>query len=452
MLAERIGAAIVYLEHRYQGESSPFSELTTANLTYLNVPNIISDLTNFANNVQLPFAQKGYRSNAADVPWILLGSSYAGNLAAWTASVRPGTFWAYHASSAPLQAIADYWQYWLPIQRGMPANCSKDVPMVIDYMDNIWVNGTTEEIDRLKSIFGLPGFEPVDIMAALKKGPARWQSLDFWRMKRARRGTLPFHRWCDYIEGAFTTSPNGTTCEPTNFTSGPEGVGLTKALQGYAKWFTTYKLPGFCASYKYFDGKYNTECLNSFNHSSPFYTDISVKNEADRAWTWLLCNEPFGAWQTGGPPNRPALASRLLTVENEIRRCHLYFPPGPKNEAFGIAKGKTTEQLNLWTGGWNLAANPSRLSFSNGEYDAWVHETVSSDFRPGGPLASSKQAPIFNVPGGFHCSDTMLANREVNPGAKKAMDQVVSQLVEWVAEWSGSVRNHSKAANSIFGR
>lgn len=41
-------------------------------------------------------------------PWVFSGGSYSGALAAWVESTSPGTFWAYHASSAPVQAIYDY--------------------------------------------------------------------------------------------------------------------------------------------------------------------------------------------------------------------------------------------------------------------------------------------------------------------------------------------------------
>jgi hypothetical protein len=64
-------------------------------------------MTYFANNVVLPFDQSG-NSNAAKAPWVLVGGSYSGALAAWTETTAPGTFWAYHASSAPVQAIENY--------------------------------------------------------------------------------------------------------------------------------------------------------------------------------------------------------------------------------------------------------------------------------------------------------------------------------------------------------
>ena len=59
-----------------------------------------------------------------------MGGSYSGALSAWTESVAPGTFWAYLASSAPVEAISNYWAYFLPVQEGMPKNCSKDVNLV----------------------------------------------------------------------------------------------------------------------------------------------------------------------------------------------------------------------------------------------------------------------------------------------------------------------------------
>ncbi len=53
MLAKKFGAAIVSLEHRYYGESSPFEELTTDNLTYLSSKQALFDLAVFRNYYQV---------------------------------------------------------------------------------------------------------------------------------------------------------------------------------------------------------------------------------------------------------------------------------------------------------------------------------------------------------------------------------------------------------------
>ena len=179
VLAEKIGAATIVIEHRYWGTSTPFTNLTTANMTYLTLDNAIHDLTYFASKAHLPFASYA-SSNADAVPWVLMGGSYSGALSAWTESVAPGTFWAYHASSAPVESISDYWGYFLPVQEGMPANCSKDVSLVIDYMDGVLTNGTAQEVYSLKSMFGLQNVtHNDDFMAALENGPWLWQSNQF---------------------------------------------------------------------------------------------------------------------------------------------------------------------------------------------------------------------------------------------------------------------------------
>lgn len=105
--AQAVGGASIVIEHRYWGTSSPFTDLTPENLKYLTVAQSVQDMTYFANNVVLPFDTSG-NSNAAKAPWVLVGGSYSGALAAWTEITAPGTFWAYHGSSAPVQAIEDY--------------------------------------------------------------------------------------------------------------------------------------------------------------------------------------------------------------------------------------------------------------------------------------------------------------------------------------------------------
>jgi hypothetical protein len=91
------------------------------------------------------------------------------------------------------------------------------------------------------------------------------------------------------------------------------GVGLEKALQGYISWVKPYddgrdgesaQLFVFCwkkltnpivCTYYGFD-EYDFGCYDSYNSSQIWYTDLSV--DSGRQWTWMLCNEPLGFWQT----------------------------------------------------------------------------------------------------------------------------------------------------------
>jgi hypothetical protein len=458
-IAQEIGAATIVLEHRYWGYSSPFPELTTANMQYLTLENSILDLTNFANNVKLPFTRA--RTNADAVPWVLVGGSYSGALTAWTESVAPGTFWAYLASSAVVEAISDLWTYFDPVQQGMPKNCSSDVSKVIDYMDNVLLHGSKKEQYDLKAKFGLESVEHNDdFMGALENGPWLWQGEIFWgldffvsialliltvnRQPILQDAVCPllilldlhlltvhrgFFQWCDYIENSVNQTNKALL-------PGAEGVGVTKALDGYAKWWKEVFFPGNCESYGYFEGTYNTECYNTYNASNPIFTDTSLSNTLDRQWQWMLCNEPFGYWQTGAPKSRPSIVSRLITPEYFQRQCALYFPTGPHGETFASAKGKTEADVNTYTGGWDHV-NTTRLVFTNGQYDPWRDATVSADFRPGGPLQSTADVPVNVVPGGFHCSDLSIKNGDVNAGAAKVQQAEIAQIKKFVDQWPG---------------
>ena len=52
-----------------------------------------------------------------------------------------------------------------------------------------------------------------------------------------------------------------------------------------------------CASYGYWSDEWSVACFDSYNASSPLFTDTSVDNAVDRQWEWFLCNEPFFWWQ-----------------------------------------------------------------------------------------------------------------------------------------------------------
>lgn len=57
VLAKKFGAAIVSLEHRYYGKSSPFKSLTTNNLRYLSSKQALFDLAVFRQYYQVIIVQ-----------------------------------------------------------------------------------------------------------------------------------------------------------------------------------------------------------------------------------------------------------------------------------------------------------------------------------------------------------------------------------------------------------
>ncbi|EFX01073.1 serine-type peptidase [Grosmannia clavigera kw1407] len=431
--AQAIGGAVVMLEHRYWGESSPFDDLTTKNMRFLTLANSIADVTHFARTVELPFDTNG-TSNAPTAPWVMSGGSYGGALAAYIEHVDPGTFWAYHASSAPVQVIEDFWQYFEPVIQGLPQNCSADLQLVIPHIDDVLANGTTAEIQALKDKFGLGTIEHSDdFVVALENGPWDWQESGF------DADYSPVYEFCDYVENSVASVFDSAT-------AGAEGVGLEKALDGYAKWTSEVLLPGNCESYGYFSGELNTVCFETYNGSNPVFTDTRVDNPVGRQWTWILCNEPFGFWQDGAPDDMPTIVSRLSTKAYWERQCALYFPT-EDGYTYGQASGATADKFNAYGGGWSVE-NRTRLIWTNGEFDPWKDATMSSENRPGGPLVSTSDQPVNVIPAGVHCSDLIYDNGLDNAGAMAVIQKEIAVIKAWVEEFY-TAKNKAKRSQSF---
>lgn len=74
---------------------------------------------------------------------------------------------------------------------------------------------------------------------------------------------------------------------PNSIAPGPEGVGVDKALEGYARWAKEVMTPSFCGDTP------ASECYNDYlDPTIDLYTDLAVNNSGNRQWTWFLCNEP----------------------------------------------------------------------------------------------------------------------------------------------------------------
>lgn len=167
---QTVGGAVVILEHRYWGESSPYQDLTVQHLRYLTVDQALRDFTYFANNWVPPFDTSG-KSKPTKAPWVLAGRSYPGALTGWSANLaasqpeavgHTSPFWAYYATSGVVEAIGDFWQYFDTVRQATAQNCSTDLINVIQYVDNILQHGTSAQKAALKTPFMLQDLDDAD--------------------------------------------------------------------------------------------------------------------------------------------------------------------------------------------------------------------------------------------------------------------------------------------------
>ncbi|KAM3437764.1 hypothetical protein MY4824_003598 [Beauveria thailandica] len=389
-IAQNLGAAIVTLEHRFYGKSTPVQGApNTENMQPLTLENSIYDLVYFARNVKFPFDPQG-KSHPDSAPWTLSGCSYSGALSAWTEKVAPGTFWAYQAGSAPVQARNDLWQYYKVIGEALPQNCSADWRRVMAHIDETLMHGSDCKKKQLKGKLGAANLTDEDAA----ESAATW--LEYWQNQQYYAGYTSVYKMCDYIENQLPEK-----LEPA---PGPEGLGLEKALEGY------------------FRG------LQAVNHtSSPWGGDWTT-------WYWQLCNEPFQWWPTERP-GRPLHVTTGYDTEESMRRetCLDNFPDVGGYKV-GIKLGRDEHTVNRLTGGWDNN-NATRLIWVNAEFDPWLYATVSSPDRPGGPLQSTENAPVFMLRGTSHCNDYVVKNADFNEDARAMFDGVATNMKKWAAEF-----------------
>ncbi|KAI0054263.1 hypothetical protein BV25DRAFT_1776703, partial [Artomyces pyxidatus] len=289
LIAQQQHGAMIEIEHRYYGQSSPMANLSSANLRYHTIDQAIEDLAYFAQNVHLPILG-GDQLSPSHAPWVLVRGSYSGDGTIFLMSAvyeltslrKPGVFYAAYASSATVQNEVDSWQYFEPIRQNMPQNCSADVQAAIAHIDSVLTSGNTSAINSLVHLFGVSGLKHLDDFAATLKGHiTAWQDL--------QPGFDPtdenFFDLCDHLE-----VKNGTMA-PAG------GWGVDHAVAAWAN----YTKEDYMQCY----------CPTSYDLSYSYWSNVTIPQD-QRAYQWTLCNEGFSS-VSGAPSGEPTLVSRLIT-------------------------------------------------------------------------------------------------------------------------------------------
>ncbi|KAJ7724875.1 serine carboxypeptidase S28-domain-containing protein [Mycena metata] len=398
-IAQQQNGAAVVLEHRFYGLSNPLPDLSVKSLRLHTIQQAIDDLEYFTNNVVLPMPN-GAHLKPATTPWILVGGSYSGALTSWTMVDKPGLFAAGYASSAVVEAILDFWQYFEPERLFMPANCSADIEAVIAHIDQVFTGSNQKAIQAIKNSFGMGDMTHLDDVAgSLRNNLWDWQGLSLSDGPGAQ-----FFNFCDALE-----VKNGVNAPAA-------GWGLDHALAAWSSYWSTTYLDLLCG------GDDAEDCLGSYNTSQAYWTDTSIDNSG-RSWFWIVCNE-VGFLQESAPPGSPSLVSRLIQPAYDLRQCQQMFAA-----AFPSPPKIQTAQTNRLFDGWNVTI--SNLFFANGQRDPWRYSTVSA---PGVVLKSTPSQPIA-VGEGYHCADLLTREGTANPTVLAVQDHGLASIKSWIAAW-----------------
>ncbi|KAM6591770.1 hypothetical protein CsatA_014375 [Cannabis sativa] len=134
VLSKKFGAAVVTLEHRYYGKSSPFESLATENLRYLSSKQALFDLAVFRQYYQDSLNQKLNRTNVEN-PWFVVGVSYSGALSAWFRLKFPHLTCGSLASSAVVLAVYNFTEFDKQIGVSAEPECKSALQEITQLVD-----------------------------------------------------------------------------------------------------------------------------------------------------------------------------------------------------------------------------------------------------------------------------------------------------------------------------
>ncbi|KAK7376057.1 hypothetical protein VNO78_34907 [Psophocarpus tetragonolobus] len=381
VLAKKFGAALVALEHRYYGKSSPFNSLETKNLKYLSSKQALSDLAVFRQYYQESLNLKLNRTKIEN-PWFVFGASYSGALSAWFRLKFPHLTCGSLASSAVVLAVYNFTEFDQQIGESAGPECKQALQETNQLIEHRLPASGRE----LKASFDADDLE-IDG--------------DF------------LYFLADAAAIAFQYGNPDKVCKPL-VEAKKAGEDLVDA---YSKYVKEYYIGTFGVNVQTYDQKYLKRTAVNEDSST-------------RLWWFQVCTE-VAYFQVA--PSNDSIRSSKVDTKYHLDLC--------KN-VFGEGVFPDVDATNLYYGGTNIAG--SKIIFTNGSQDPWRHASkqTSSPEKDmpsylvtcyncghGSDIRGCPQAP-FSIGGNEKNCTSPDAVRKVRQKISEHMDLWLSQCVD----------------------
>jgi len=367
--AQKFGALMFALEHRFYGESQPFADQTTENFAFLSSQQALADLANFIQTMKLEYY-------AEDAPVVTFGGSYPGNLAAWFRIKYPHLTIGSIASSAPVQATLDFYQYLDVVDASLDDYASPTCVNLISNATSIIESMllTSEGQTQLQLLFDTcsPLNNELDIATFMSNLMGNWMGTVQYNDELGNPIDLEY--LCDIMGNASTP------------------------LQGYVKVNSVFQ---------------GTQCmLVSYNETiAQLLSTVPVtQGVGPRSWTYQTCAE-FGYFQSTDSENQPF--GNLVPLSYYIQMCD------DLGWGFGV---RIEETLNFYGG--NQPTGSSKVVFVNGSIDPWHALSVTHSI--------GKHITAIVIDGTAHCADMFPDSPRDPPGLAQAHAEIASTIRGWL--------------------
>lgn len=364
-IAKKYKMHLVALEHRFYGHSYPYSDLSSKNLKMLSTDQALEDLSDFQNWVRLTKGLSG--------KWISVGGSYPGSLSAFYRLKHPEQVVGALASSAPVRAKADFWEYDRHVARVAGQQCLNQIQLAVAQAEHM-LSSSPEQGAQVKKWFEVENFKDTrDVLYVLADTAAFAIQYGFQK------------DFCDALINSKSS----------------EGV-----LKDYAD-------IGLSLLSRYGITPYDMSFVSAESE------DIQQTSGAGmRAWVYQSCTE-YGYFQNANQNRNESARSSLITGSFHQEICKRLF--GLKN---AVPENETNNKY------YNELLKPSvkNIYFTNGSNDPWINLSIAQEV---GNQSINPNLIAFTISGASHCED--LGSR-FSSSLQQARSQFSQLIATWIAE------------------
>lgn len=334
-LAQKYHAKLIALEHRYYGQSMPVKDFEPDSMRFLNTQQVLADLVYFENEIKIQNKWTG--------PWIVVGGSYSGAIAAYYRIKFPNMVAGAIASSAPVMAKENFMEYDQLVTQAAGPVCAQAINEVVHIIDNASEN--LESMERIKNLFASSEVK---------------NNTDFINLTADIAASAIMHgerdKFCNYL----ISSPN--------------------PLQGYALFarelFQNFQISPVSLTPQ---GALS-ENINDFNLGFGL-----------RQWYYQVCTE-YGDWENAQP--NPFLSTRSPRINSMYRykTC---------KRLFNLRTSANTGYINAAYYRPLLTPEASNIYFINGENDPMSYLSIT----PRNGNATNNKFTYHLIQNGARCDD-----------------------------------------------
>ncbi|KAA6398939.1 MAG: putative Thymus-specific serine protease [Streblomastix strix] len=412
-LAQKIGAVIVGLEHRFYGQSRPYDTTTSDHLQFLTSKQAVADAGRFIEWIINTELKKCTIRRT-----ITVGGGYGGSLSAWVRARYPHLVIGSIASSAPLLAKQDFWEYDQVVVQAIGDECFNDLKTGMNEAVN-WIYNYIDQI-RKKLKCGST-MNAVDIIYVLA------DAVSIAIQNNQENGTSKYQ-----------TRKN--LCDIMTAEVGKERTKADLLLTFIEQLFDNM----------------STSCYNISLMDERLKREQDQYVNGDREWLYQQCSE-FGFFQIALPQGQEGHQLRDMSINDQFyqTQCGLIFFPQPQ---------LNINATNIYFGGVDNFKG-TNIAFVNGELDPWNRLSIQYDniekdalkqhnisLSPKDDRLRLQHWTVLQVANGSHSNDlweTTASDSESLNATRKYVDETVMNWIE-AASLLEEERLHDKNSNISF--